>query len=78
MGPEPTDADIGQVVSDLTILQDAGYDTSDAGRGNNVMTPATVAQETGCSSRSAAEARHDAHDDFAAAGDMGVPPNRHG
>ncbi len=62
--------------SDLSALQAAGYDTSDAGRGNNAMTPADVGRMTDSSSSQAAHAEHVFRDDDA--GHDGIPANRHG
>lgn len=67
----------GSIGSDLSALQGAGYDTSDAGRGNNAFNASTVGRETGCSSSEAARAGHDARNDIASIGNMGVPADRH-
>ena len=64
--------------SDVQALKDNGYDTSDVGRGNKAVTEKTVAEETGSSSRDAGEAAHDARDDMAEDGSMGIPSDRHG
>lgn len=59
-------------------LEEAGYDTSDVGRGNKAFNAGTVAEETGTTSKEAARAGHQARDDMAAAGDMDIPGDRHG
>jgi hypothetical protein len=64
--------------ADIQDLKDAGYETSDVGRGNGAMTAAEIARETGSSSKEAARAGHDARDDMQAAGDMGIPSNVRG
>lgn len=77
MADDYTDSDVAQVASDLSALQDAGYDTSDAGRGNKAMTEGDVASETGSNSTDTTSAAHTARDDMAAAGDQGIPADRH-
>lgn len=66
----------GSLGSDIAALQEAGYDTSDLGRGNNALTPADVGRLTGSSSSQAASALHDQTDHNA--GNDGIPLNRHG
>lgn len=61
-------ADIGQAASDLEALQDAGCDTSDAGRGNKDFNAKGVGKETGVSSKDAARAGHSAREGFRAEG----------
>jgi len=68
----------GSLGSDLSALQDAGYDTTDAGTGNTTFNASWVGSETGSSSSEAAAAGHAARDDMADAGDMGIPADRHG
>ena len=62
---------------DVQALEDNGYDTSDVGRGNKAISEKSVAEETGSSSKDAAEAAHDARDDMAEDDSMGVPADRH-
>ena len=64
--------------SDTKALAENGYDTSDVGRGNKAVTEKSVAKETGSSSSAAAAAAHDARDDIASDGTMGIPSDRHG
>ncbi len=73
-----TDPNPSRTESEVSALQDAGYDTSDAGTGNKTVTPASVGEMTGDTSKAAAHAEHVANDDMAEAGDMGIPANRHG
>ena len=66
-----------QNACEKAALQDAGDETGDAGRGNKAMTPKSVGEMTGDTSKQAEEAFHVAKDDMAKAGDMGVPADRH-
>jgi len=63
MPDKATPAEAQQVESDLNALKEAGYDISDAGRGNKAMTEADVARETGSTSKQASEAAHAQRDD---------------
>lgn len=67
----------GSLADDLSSLQEAGYDTSDAGTGNKSMSERDVADLTDTSSSKAAEAGHEARDHMADSGDMGIPSDRH-
>lgn len=69
------DYPVGSVGADISALQEAGYDTSDVGRGNNAFNASTVGEETGSSSRDAARAGHDQRD--ASSGTSGIPSDRH-
>jgi len=74
---KPTDLNPEQTAKDKAALEEAGYDTSDAGRGNKAVSEKDVAELTDSSSSQASEAHHQAQDDMAEAGDMGVPADRH-
>ena len=77
--PDPTEESGPPEESDPDVdaLQEAGYDTSDAGKGNDSFNAKTVGELTGSTSTSAAAAGHAARDDMAEAGDMGIPSDRH-
>ena len=74
---KPKDENPEQTASDKAALEEAGYDTSDVGRGNKAMTEKNVAKETDSSSSEVSRAHHQAQDDMEEAGDMGIPKDRH-
>ncbi len=74
---KPKDENPEQTASDKAVLEEAGYDTSDLGRGNKAVTEKSVAEETDSSSGDASRAHHQAQDDMEEAGDMGIPADRH-
>jgi hypothetical protein len=60
----PSDQDVGQAANDLEALQEAAYDTSDAGRGNDAMKESDIAKDEHTSSREVSRAAHTARDDM--------------
>lgn len=77
MGPRVFGEDEDDVDDVRAALEEYGYETDDIGNKSSFDNE-WVAQETGVSTTEAAEAEHFANDDMAAAGDMGIPANRHG
>ena len=68
-----SDEDVDDIAA---ALEEYGYDTADIGKKDS-FNAKWVGEETEVSSRKAAAAGHEARNDMAAAGDMGVPENRH-
>ena len=76
MGPRVFGQDEDDEDDIRAALEEYGYDTSDIGKKDS-FNEKWVGDETGVSSSEAAEAGHAARDDMAAAGDMGIPADRH-
>lgn len=76
MGPRVFGQDEDDEDDIRAALEEYGYETDDIGNKSSFDNE-WVAKETEVSTKEAAEAGHFANDDMAAAGDMGIPADRH-